>query len=166
MHVEISEPDSLTDWAAQYRLPALRNLFTSVVGLSALVVTWLGMMPSIQIMSLLLCPINLQVSLFQPSTFLNHLSKSCWAVRDIVYVLHHIVQSVQRVGNEKSKRGLTMLLLQHLLPARASRDLPHRFFFSLKMITVNVATNNNVKHFDSQVSHETLNLQGPYAPLC
>lgn len=103
---------------------------------------------------------------FPVSTFLHHPSGSCQAVREAVCRPHHTVLAVQRVGNEKSERGLTMLLLQHLLPARASRDLPHRFFFSLKMITVNVATNNNVKHFDSQVSHETLNLKGPYAPLC
>lgn len=103
---------------------------------------------------------------FPVSAVLKHRSGSCQAVGEAVCAPCRAVLAVQRVGNEKSKRGLTMLLLRHLLPARASRDLPHRFFFSLKMITVNVATNNNVKHFDSQVSHETLNLQGPYAPLC
>lgn len=36
------QTDSSTGWAAQYRLPALRNLFSSVLGLSALVVTWWG----------------------------------------------------------------------------------------------------------------------------
>lgn len=64
---EISKPDSSTDWAAQYWLPALRNLFSSVIGLSALVVTWSRMMPSIQIMNLSQHPINLQVSQFQSS---------------------------------------------------------------------------------------------------
>lgn len=55
--------DGMTDWATQYWLPALRNLFSSVVGLSTLVVTCSGMMASIQIKSPDLCPINLQVSL-------------------------------------------------------------------------------------------------------